>query len=295
MEERTASTSAAIIAAHRAMESAKSVNQRICHDPYAEKLIGARTTVIGESDIPRQQALDLFRQFVPGFHEYFLARCRYIDDYLAHEISRGLEQLVILGAGYDSRAYRFDSLAEGCRVFEVDHPATQAVKKERLTTVIGTLPEHVTFVPLDLQAGDLEGRMLESGYEPGLRTLFISEGVTMYLEPASVEEMLGFASANQGPGSSFIADVTSLDVVKGLDNRPEAAAWLKKAYDNGEPLRFGINFNTIESFLSPFGFGNITCVTHDAFKRTYFSEPGDDRESTPILVVFHGRVCRGKA
>ena len=99
IEETIASRSAAIIAAHRAMESAKPSDERICYDPYAEKLIPPNVTVIGETALPKEQALNLFKNFGPGFHEYFIARTRYIDDYLTSCIGKELQQLVILGAG----------------------------------------------------------------------------------------------------------------------------------------------------------------------------------------------------
>ena len=87
-----------------------------------------------------------------------VARERYIDDYLQSCIDDGLEQLVILGAGYDSRAYRFEKLKR-VKVFEVDHPATQRVKVARLKEALGELPENVVFVPIDFTKETLERRL----------------------------------------------------------------------------------------------------------------------------------------
>ncbi len=101
MESQEASNSAAIIAAHRAFDSAKPPYERICYDPYAKQFAGPGFTVIGEVDMPEDQALELFNAIVPGFHEFFLARTRYIDDVLEKCLVNGIEQLVILGAGYD--------------------------------------------------------------------------------------------------------------------------------------------------------------------------------------------------
>lgn len=285
MEENTASRSAAIIAAHRAMESAKPSNERICYDLFAEKLIAPNVTVIGETDMPREQALSIFKQFVPGFHEYFLARTRYIDDYLESCINNGLQQLVILGAGYDSRAYRFESLKEEMRVFEVDHPATQAVKKDKLKRIFNNLPSHVAYVPLDFQQEDLGGGLFNKGYNNRLKTLFIWEGVTMYLDPESVDKVLSFIAGNSGSGSSIIFDFTSPEVVQGTDERPEAVAWRQKTTDTGEPLRFGIGLDSLVSFLETRHFTEISYVTHDYFNRSYFDHPEDNRAATPILAI----------
>ena len=102
----------------------------------------------------------------------FLAvRERHIDEHLQACLNEGLQQLVILGAGFDARAYRFDQLKQGVRVFEVDHPATQAVKLAKLRDVFGQVPGHVTFVPVDFNTQTLAQRLFESGYDESLKTL----------------------------------------------------------------------------------------------------------------------------
>lgn len=149
MKKQEASNSTAIIVAHRAVDSAKPTAERICYDPYAEQFAGPGFTVIGEVDVPRETALDLFNDLVPGFHDFFIARTRYMDDVLERSLANGLQQLVILGAGYDSRAYRFKALKQRVRVFEVDHPATQEVKKTRVKDAFGELPGHVIYCTCD--------------------------------------------------------------------------------------------------------------------------------------------------
>ena len=97
-------------------------------------------------------------------------------------IDEGLEQLVILGAGYDSRPYRIDGLNE-IRVFEVDHPDTQAVKIEKIKEIFGSLPHHVVYIPADLASDDFVQRLLDRGYDRSRKTLFIMEGVIFYIPP----------------------------------------------------------------------------------------------------------------
>lgn len=202
MKPQEASNSAAIIAAHRAFDSAKPADQRICHDQYAQQLAGPGFTVIGEVDVPQETALELFNSVMPGFHEYFVARTRYMDDTLKQSIENGLEQLVILGAGYDSRGYRFGALKQQARVFEVDHPATQQVKKERVKGIFKTLPGHVTHIPVDFQEGALADSLSANGYNRSLKTLFIWEGVTMYIDAGAVDTILAFIAGNSGPGTA---------------------------------------------------------------------------------------------
>lgn len=284
------SRSAGIIAAHRAVESSKSENERICYDPLARDFLPKGFTVIGQHDIPEEDALNLFKGIVPGFHEFFIARTRYIDDYLHDRIDKGLEQLVILGAGYDSRAYRFDELKNGIKIFEVDHPATQAVKKEKLFELFKKLPEHVTFVPADLKNVDLPSILLANGYDRHLKTLFILEGVTMYIDSDTVDAILSFVAGNTGDKSSVIFDYTYPEVLAGTCDRKEAEEWLKITQKSDEPLLFGFSQDTIEKFLSIRGFSNVVSVSADYFSETYFSGVNANRESTPVLSIAHAHV-----
>jgi methyltransferase (TIGR00027 family) len=155
-------------------------------------------------DIPAETALELFNAVVPGFHEFFLARTRYIDDYLKAALEKGLEQLVILGVGYDSRAYRFEELKQQTRVFEVDPPATQQVKKERVQGLFKTLPGHVVYIPVDFQKETLTDSLIANGYDQGLKTLFLWEGVTMYIDAGPADAVLSFIAGFSGPGFGFL-------------------------------------------------------------------------------------------
>ena len=290
MEKHKESRSAGIVAAHRAIESSKSASERICYDPFARLFLPSGFTVIGKSEIPEETALNIFKNIVPGFHEFFLARTRYIDDCLQKYLIDGLEQFVILGAGYDSRPYRFKELMNSIKIFEVDHPATQNVKKEKLYEIFQMLPDHVAYVPIDLRKGNLRDIISTYGYDRHLKTLFIWEGVTMYLNPEAVNDTLSFVSENTGKGSSLIFDYTYHEVVTGSYERKEAKEWLKITEKAGEPLLFGIKIGDLEQFLSERGFFNINNITSDYFKNNYFVGINKDRESTPILSIAHADI-----
>lgn len=293
MNEKKASRSAGIIAAHRAIESSKNQEERICYDPFARDFLPPGFTVIGESEIPEETALNIFKDIVPGFHEFFLARTRYIDDYLQQFINKGLEQLVILGAGYDSRAYRFDELKNRVKIFELDHPATQNMKKEKLIEIFQMLPDHVTYVPVDFHKQNLQSCLFESGYDSHMKTLFIWEGVTMYVEAGAVDETLLFISKNSGNGSAVIFDYTYPEVLAGTYDRKEAKEWLKITEKSDEPLLFGIETGHIEQFLAERGFCNIAGITSEYVNDNYFIGVNKGRESTPILSIAHAEINKG--
>jgi methyltransferase (TIGR00027 family) len=159
-------------------------------------------------------------------------RTRYLDDAIRQECADGLEQLVILGAGFDSRAQRLPEL-ERVRVFEIDHPATQASKREAMRGALG----RVTCVPLDLLRGGVEEALAGSGFAPGPRTLFLWEGVTNYLDAASVDATLRAAS-RLGRGLLFTyVDRALLDGSVAFEGGARSLAHVRGL---GEPFTFGL-------------------------------------------------------
>jgi len=128
MRKRQSSLSASGIAIIRALESIKPEGERICYDPYARQFANPWLFYFANYFIDAGYA----QKRGPGVMEFLVARARYMDDYLQIYMDDGLEQLVILGAGFDPRAYRFEKLKGQVKVFEVDHPATQRVKLEKL-------------------------------------------------------------------------------------------------------------------------------------------------------------------
>ena len=290
MKSQEPSRSAGIIAAHRAIESSRDESQRICYDPFARNFLPAGFTVIGPHDISEQDALALFKAIVPGFHEFFIARTRYIDDHLQACIDKGLEQLVILGAGYDSRAYRFDALVHQIKVFEVDHPATQEAKKTKVLERLKALPAHVSYIPVDFIKEDFQTGLFANGYDRQLKTLFIWEGVTMYVDSDTVEKTLDFIANNVGNGSSLIFDYTYPEVLAGTFERKEAKEWLRITQNSDEPLVFGISQDNIESFLATRGFSNVVSVSSEYFNAAYFTGVNQDRESTPVLSIAQAQI-----
>jgi len=218
------------IAFIRAWESLKPAGERVCDDPLARHFVGPLMWVLGKlfNGIKQRSA--------PGVAEFPIGRCRFIDDYLQARLAEGIEQLVILGAGFDSRAYRFEGLRGKVRVFEVDHPATQRVKRQRLERALGHIPDHVVFVPVDLLVERLDQRLLESGYDPGLKTLFIWEGVTQYLDPQAVDSTLAFVAHHSAPGSALVFDYIEREALETSDKRPEVRTMERARRISGEGL-----------------------------------------------------------
>jgi methyltransferase (TIGR00027 family) len=199
-----------------------------------------------------------------------VARTRYIDDYLKTCIDAGIEQLVILGAGYDTRPYRFGELTEKVRVFELDHPATLNGKMKILEEIFGSIPQHVTYIPIDFDKESMAERLCASGFSRDPKTLFIWEGVTMYITAEAIDATLDFVARNSGKGSSIIFNYMLHSVVNGTCRR-ENADKMRQAYvKRGEPLVFGIPEGTVGEFLTRRGFRDVRDVDGEFLKRVYF-------------------------
>ena len=267
MRKNQSSLTAAGIAIARGVESEKPEDERICYDPYARRFVPG-WLYAGMAFFIRSGYAGLRG---PGVGEFLIARERYIDDVLQDFLNNGMQQLVILGAGYDARAYRFDKLGEGVKVFEVDHPATQADKQTKVRKIFGTIPTHVTFVPVDFNTQTLEKCLPESGFDPKSVTLFIWQGVTMYLTNEAVDDTLKFVVKHSAPGSAIVFDYIYRKVLDGVQKQSEISNMKRYRFMTGEGLTFGVEEGSIEKFLQERGFRQVRDMNANGLKQTYFT------------------------
>ncbi len=299
MEKGKPSFTAEIDAAIRAFETEKPESERLCYDPFAKGFLSRANRVIKMIPPFRKLALRYLELKHPLILDCIAARTRYIDEYVGECMDRGLEQLIILGAGYDSRAYRIQGLEGKVTVFEVDHPATQKRKIELAKKMLDPLPSSVVYVPIDFNKETLPRRMFESGYDKDKRSLFIWEGVTPLLTAEAVDETLGFVVKNSGPGSSIIFNYILKSVVDGTC-RVAGAKEIRKAFSRGgvldfrsrkgDRLMFGIEEGGIRAFLSERGFEKIRDISGDYYESEYFTGPNRNRKGCCLCRVVHATV-----
>jgi len=235
-------------------------------DFLAEKLLGPEErAVLGAHplvkalDSPDAEAiqspevLTAARSMIPRTH--------FIDRRLKSALGEGATQLVILGAGFDSRAYRMRELLANVRVFEVDYPATQERKMRRVREALGDPPPNLAYVAVDFRTDDLGKELENAGYDRAQRTFFIWEGVTMYLPADAVVSTLRWVARYAPQGSSIVFDYTYETTIRVFAN-PDAfpmpapmREWLERfrRLTSGEPWIFGIPDGKEEEFLSNVG------------------------------------------
>lgn len=182
---------AEFVASHRAVESLKPAGERICYDPYAIHFLKSETLEIINDPVKLKAVTEMAGHIGQEMGTSLRVRVRYFDDFVNKSVDDGLEQLVILGAGFDTRAYRIEGL-EKVKVFEVDHPETQHFKKQKIREIFGFISDHVVYVPVDLETQTLGQSLFNKGYNSSKKTLFVLEGLIQYLTPKSVDEIFSF-------------------------------------------------------------------------------------------------------
>ncbi len=285
-----ASYTAGIMATHRAIEMVRPPEERVCQDPFAIHFLPPEFAAILKN---REQLSALARdsaQKFPGINGAVVARVRFIDDVVLQHLREELAQIIILGAGYDSRAYRIEGIKEKVTVFEVDHPFTQQIKMQKIVEVLGESPGHVKYVPMDFVKDDLQACLLKSDYDPTKHSLFIMEGLTFYLPAETLDGILAFIAKHSGPQSAVVFDYLPPSVIDGTSDTPESKnSWIE-VQRSGEQYRFGLESNELSAFLTQRGFTLKNNVNAPDCKSMYFHGQDLQREITPIFWFAHAIV-----
>jgi methyltransferase (TIGR00027 family) len=254
-------------AAFRAAESGRPPDVRLFCDPYAARLLPSGLRLLAwMSGLPIVgEGLNWFVDTRwPGARSSVIARTRLIDDWVCEAVGAEIKQVVLLGAGFDSRAWRLPALAD-TRVFEVDHPATSAEKRRRLVR-LGADFAHVRFVPVDFDQQMPADGLAQAGFDPSQRTVVIWDGVTNYLRSEAVDAITrwvgGLARAGQ-----FIFTYIHSGVLDGSMSFEGAAAVLRAVRRSGEPWTFGLCPDMVPDYLNQRGLRLLADLGADEYRR----------------------------
>jgi methyltransferase (TIGR00027 family) len=182
-----------------------------------------------------------------------VVRTRLIDDLVREAIHGGAQQLVLLGAGFDSRAYRLEE-ARGVRIFEVDHPATQRAKRQRLKSGLERPPGNVRFVEVDFENDDLESKLKEAGFDGKTRAVVLWEGVVSYLSEPAVNANLAILARLLAPHSRLILTYVHKGALDGSVTFRGAHRWKSWVGRSGEPFIFGFDPAMLAETVRQHGF-----------------------------------------
>ena len=277
MKPGEASQTAEYNALFRAIESHRFPRQkRLFEDPLATCFLGPRAR-----KYYRAARVPLLGHLVtwyidkkwPGVRPSFLGRTRWIDEQLGEAIKNGVEQVVILGAGYDCRGYRLPGESP-TRVFELDHPSTLAVKKDCLSQRLGHLPDQVTYVAIDFDSQDIATVLKDAGFDQERLTFFLWEGVMHYLTAEAVDTTLRSISSIAMPGSRLVFTYVHRGLLDGTVQFGKLGDVPATLQESGEPWKFGLYPEELAGFLAERGFSLVADVSSLEYRSRYMGHRG---------------------
>lgn len=206
---------------------------------------------------------------IPGFYLHFVLRKRSIEEFVRSAISYGAQQLVVIGAGFDTLSLRMADEFVDMTVIEIDHPATQKLKKSALKdNDFGNLH----FLPLDLTKHIMQELLLRHDqYNQDKTSVYVAEGLLMYLLEKEVREILHFIKHFSGPKSRFV--FTYMEENGKNNYQFKNASWATNFWLQlkGEAFKWGLKNDRLPSFLSKCGFELLDCRTHKELREKFLS------------------------
>jgi len=269
----------------RAFEHGQPKRRRVVDDPYAHWFLRpmARAALLYEEAAPQ---IGRYTEWATdGLLQFVVARHRYMDDALLRALRRGVEQVVLLGAGYDMRAYRLAKALRERPVFEVDHPATGERKARIVARHAKELPQvDLRRVTVDFEQQSFRRELRKAGFRERRKTFFVWEGVSMYLTRSSVKKTLQTLRAMSGIGSHVVLDLWY------LPDEHDLLSAARRFSSNllallGEPITFGIHPEDVGSFFDRLGFRLQEIATADVLRKRYFKA---GTHIYPTNYVVHG-------
>jgi methyltransferase (TIGR00027 family) len=238
-------------------------------DNLAELFLSEDRLTTVKDPVVRQWVLK--NKTAPGAYEFMIARTAFFDHAVKDALLHHLPQLVLLGAGYDSRSYRFKDLAETTHIFELDAAPTQQRKQEILERAGIPMPPRLTFVPIDFSTDDLVQTLTQNGFSSTERVLFIWEGVTYYLTAEAVDNTLAAVRSISAAGNEICFDYASLSSEALSEERAKVLREHMRTKHSNELTRFGIPYGTLDQFLGERGYQIIENLDASEMEAKYLT------------------------
>ena len=262
------SETAIAVASLRALSNYESDDKFNCNDNYAELFLP------DEKRIPLKDSKirETIKKAIPkGMFEYVISRTKYFDAIFIEALKRNIGQVVFLGAGFDSRPYRFNELLDTTMIFEVDTEATQIYKKTMLTNSF----KNIEYVTHNFEDEYLFDKLRKYGYKQSDKTLFLWEGVSFYLTREAVLKMLKSIRENSASGSMICFDFQTMKSIEEL-----IKTGLKE-----ESIKFGIEQGKIDEFVSSNKYKIIEQLNSKEIEQRFMKKDTGDLfgEISPIM------------
>jgi len=276
MDAQKASKTAAWTAMLRAVHQLVDDEPRIVDDPIAIGLLddATREHIEARPAALLSQALKIPRAAV-------LLRSRYAEDLLVEAVAQGLGQFVILGAGLDTFAFRQPRFARRLQIYEVDHPATQAWKRERLAAAGIAMPDNLRWAPIDFEQHTFAAGLQHAGFDASRPAFFSWLGVMQYLTLPTIDTILNVVAALPSP-STIVLSFILPDVDLPSEEAASSRAIADDAARTGEPWLTRISPQDLAARLSQLGFREVVHLTPQEANARYFASRRDGLQAPQV-------------
>lgn len=229
--------------------------------PYFFKLL-AKFNIMGT----------LFKKFAPkGIYEYCIARTKLIDS-IFKNYSEHIQQVLIFGAGFDSRAIRFRKELHNTKLFELDAPMTQQNKINTFKEKNIDLPANLNFISIDFNKESLIEKLDSFGFKRDMRSLFVLEGITMYLTEESAESTFNTISQYAGSGSIIVFDYVYASVINRKNSYDDEEKLYEFVEKKGEKFTFGFEKTSLINFLKKHDLELLDEYDSDKLQERFFTD-----------------------
>jgi len=207
-----------------------------------------------------------------GIYPYVIGRTKYIDHIFKKAISEGARQIIIFGAGFDSRALRLTGNRTDVRVFEIDTKLTLEAKKKQFLKRDITIPENNTYIPVDFDKEDIKEKLKEYKIPINNKTLFILEGLIMYLSKEAVDYTFKIIHEYSAPGSLVVFDYIFASVLRQEEKYFGEKEIFERVKKDEESWTYGIEEGEIEDFLSTYSLDLLEHLDSVTLEKKYFTD-----------------------
>jgi methyltransferase (TIGR00027 family) len=241
----------------------------IIKDPYVswffdDSLVASLQKAALAEDFSPQNEDERFNQIA---YWYIILREKYIDDIINEAIITGCKQLVLLGAGFDTRFFRLSEIRKNAvRTYEIDLPSIIKEKADAICFRQGSVPSNLVLIPLDFNKQEI-AHIENYDFNKKVKTAFIWQGVSYFLPKDTISSVLDFISSLMIPGSAFAFDSCSPLMTYKNNQIPGISQSIDRLVAIGEPYVFGIEANEMRTWLSKKGFQSIDIIQLDELER----------------------------
>jgi methyltransferase (TIGR00027 family) len=224
--------------------------------------------------------------FPKGIYEYVIARTKYLDNIFKESIKNGIEQILLFGAGFDTRTIRFAGKNMKTKIFELDTLYTQTAKIEQFKKRGISIPGNTVFIPIDFHVDSVNEKLESNGFKRNKTTLFIMEGIIQYLNKESVDKLFKMIYELSAHGSRVVFDYIYASVLRRENIYYGEMNIHKKVNSVREPWLFGIEKGEIEAFVKKYHFNLIQNLDSEDLEKMFFRD-----EMGHIIGKINGTHC----